>query len=43
VDENGEAITGVYVELWNEAAYQQDYLGNESFAGSPWYGSGWSD
>ena len=42
-DETGEEITGVYVELWNEAAYQQDYLGNESYAGIPWYASGYSD
>ncbi len=43
VDDNGEAITGAYVEIWNEAYYQQEYLGNESFAGIPWAGYGWSD
>ena len=42
-DETGEEITGVYAELWNEAAYQQDYLGNESYAGIPWYAGGYSD
>jgi hypothetical protein len=42
-DENGEEITGAYVELWNEAYYQQEYLGNESFAGIPWVGGGYSD
>ncbi|MEZ4520877.1 MAG: hypothetical protein R3A46_04385, partial [Thermomicrobiales bacterium] len=42
-DENGDAVAGVYAELWNEAYYQQVEMDNESFAGIPWTAGGYSN
>jgi hypothetical protein len=42
-DENGEEITGVYAELWNEAYYQQYYHENAEYLGAPWTAGGYSD